>query len=105
MEIQKPSDESSVYKKEIQQGVKIFDESFKEMEKTKNFPQKKQEFENAMQESLQAIQDAATSLANKELIQQKDQLSKDYQDYLTSPTPQNAEKVEKDLNSLRESSK
>ncbi len=105
MEIQKPGDERSIYQKEIQQGVKIFQESFKGLQETKKFPEKKIEYEKAMDESLQAIQDAASALMNQKLIQMKEQLSKDYHVYLDDPTNQNAEKVDKDLDSLRESNK
>lgn len=103
MEIQKAGDDSSAYKNEIKEGVQIFDKSFKEMKETKNFPQKKQEFNNAMQESLKAIQDAATALANKELLKKKQQLDQDYQAYLQTPNSENEKKVEKDIDSLRDS--
>ncbi len=105
MEIQKSGDDSATYRKEIQEGVQTFEKSFKGMKGTKDFPEKKLEYEKAMGESMQAIQDAASALMNKSLIQMKDQLSKDYQNYLGNPTSQNANKVEKDLSSLRESSR
>ena len=102
MEI-RPSEDSSIYKNELQQGVKIFEKSFKGYQETKNFPAKKMEYEKAMGESLQAIQDACKALMNKELAAKKDQLSKDYQDFLNNPSSQNASKVEKDLDSFHES--
>ena len=105
MEIQKGEGDSSVYRKELQQGIKVFEESFKGMRETKNFPQKKQEYEKATEKSLQAIQDAASALMNQALIQMKDRLGNDYQTYMDSPTQENAEKIEKDLDSLRESTK
>lgn len=103
MEIQKPGEDPSAYRKEIQEGVKIFKESFQGVKETKDFPQKTQEYEKAIDESMQAIQDAATALMNEKLIQLKQQLDKDYHAYLDNPNSQNAEKVEKDLDSLRES--
>jgi hypothetical protein len=104
MEIQKPGDDASIYRKELQQGVKIFEESLQGFRETKKFPEKKMEYEKAMNESLKAIQDACSALMNKELVHEKDQLSKDYQNYLSNPTDTNANKLEKDLNDLRKSS-
>lgn len=103
MEIQKPGDDQSIYKKELQQGVKIFEESLKGFRDTKKFPEKKMEYEKAMNESFKAIQDACTVLMNKELASEKEQLSKDYQSYLSNPSAENANKVEKDLDALRKS--
>lgn len=102
MEIGKTGD-SAEYRKEIQEGVQIFEKSFKGVRETKNFPQKTAEYEKSIDEAMQAIQDAATALTNKKLLEIKDQLDKDYHGYLDNPTAQNAEKVEKDLDSLRKS--
>jgi len=103
MEIQKAGDDQEKYRKEIHEGAHIFNESFKEMQKTKKFPQKKAELEKSMGEAFKAIQEAATALANKTLEEQKNQLSKDYQAYLSDPSEQNAQKVEKDLDLLSKS--
>jgi hypothetical protein len=99
-----PGEESSIYRKEIQQGLQIFEKSFKGYQETRKFPEKKMEFQKAMAESLQAIQDACSALMNKELVEKKDKLSKDYQEFLNHPTSQNANQIEKDVNSMRESS-
>jgi len=104
MEIQKPGDDQAIYKREIKQGVKIFEESLKGFQDTKKFPEKKMEYEKAMNESLKAIQDASSALMNKELVQEKEQLSNDYKNYLTNPSEENAKKIEKDLGALRKSS-
>lgn len=103
MEIDKMGGDSAAYRKEIQEGVQIFEKSFKGVRETKDFPQKTAEYEKSIDESMQAIQDAATALMNKKLLEMKDQLDKDYHVYLDNPTAQNAEKVEKDLDSLRKS--
>ncbi|MDN3505655.1 MAG: hypothetical protein P0S96_00285 [Simkaniaceae bacterium] len=103
MEISKPGEDKSIYKKELQQGVRIFEESLKGYRDTKKFPEKKMEYEKAMKESFKAIQDACTALMSKELSGEKEQFSKDYQNYLSNPSAENANKIEKDLDVLRKS--
>lgn len=103
MGIEKLGGDSAAYRKEIQEGVQIFEKSFKGIRETKDFPQKTEEYEKAIDESMQAIQDAATALMNKKLLEIKAELDKDYHTFLDNPSAKNAEKVEKDLDSLRES--
>lgn len=99
MEISK-SDESQ-YRKEVKEGIQIFQKSFEGAAKTKDFPEKKQLFEKSAREALQAINDAAKALANKEILAQKDQLQKDYDHYLQQSTPDNQKQVEQDLSAFR----
>jgi len=102
MEVQKPGDDAE-YRKEVQRGTKIFEESFQGMQKAK-FPQQKAEYEKSTGEALQAIQDACKGLANEQLNKVKDQLAKDYQSYLSNPNKENEGKVEHDIDDLRHSS-
>ncbi len=103
MEVQKPGDNAKAYRQEIQQGTKIFEESFKGMQKAEQqkFPEKKAEYEKSTQEALKAIQDACKGLANAHLNQLKDQLAHDYQSYLSSPSKENEERVQHDIDDLK----
>ncbi len=101
MEVQKPGDDAQ-YRGEVQKGAKIFEESFKGMQKAK-FPQQKEEYQKATGEALQAIQDACKGLANDQLSKVKDQLAKDYQSYLSNPSKENEGKVEHDIDDLKHS--
>ena len=102
MEVQKPGDDFAAYRKEIKQGADIFEKSFQGMQ-TAKFPAQKAEFEKSTQEALQAIQDACKGLANEQLNKVKDQLTADYQSYLTNPNAENQEKVQHDIDDLRNS--
>ena len=103
MEVQKPGDDHTAYQKEVQKGVKVFEESFQGMQKAK-FPQQKAEYQKATGEALQAIQDACKGLANAQLSKVKDQLAKDYQSYLSNPNKANEGKVNHDIDDLKHSS-
>ncbi len=101
MEISGP--DRAQYRKEIQEGVQIFEKGFKEIQKKKTFPAQKQEYETSMEESLKAIQDAAKALANESMQKMKERLEADYDNYLSSPTEANKEKVQRDIDNLKHS--
>ncbi len=103
MEVQKPGDDQSAYQREVQQGVKIFEESFKGMQ-TAKFPAQKAEYEKSTHEALQGIQDACKGLMNEHLNGVKDQLSKDYQAYLDNPNTENQGKVQHDIDDMKHTS-
>lgn len=88
------------YQREFKEGVKLFEKGFKAMQKSKLDAQK-EEYEKSMKESLQVIQDTATALMNKKLLLMKQQLAKDYQNYLAHPTDTNANKIQKDIDGLK----
>ena len=104
MEIQKPDESNrSAYMKEVQKGLQIFEQGLNGM-KFSQFTQQKNQYEKSTHESLQAIQDAVKGIMNKELNRLKDELSKDYQNYLDNPNDQNFKKVQSDIDSLKKSS-
>lgn len=100
MEIQGPGGREAAYKREVVEGAKIFEKSFEGYAKSKLPPQRK-EYKDSMNLALQAMQDAMQALMSKELLKEKDQLSKDYQKYLSEPTAANAQKVKNDLNVIK----
>lgn len=91
-----------IYRADLQKGLQVFEESFKEMEQTKQFPQKKQMLEKAAEESLLAIQNAAKGLMNQKLVEMKNQLDKDFHAYVENPSQKAEEKVQKDIQSMKE---
>lgn len=91
-----------VYRKDMQKGVQIFEKTFKEMEKTKNFPQKKQELEKAADDSLRALHDAAKGLKDKRLEEMEKKLDEDFHSYLENPSAQSESQVQKDIDALRD---
>jgi len=103
MEISK-SDESQ-YRREVKEGLEIFNKSFQDGAKTKKFPEKKALFEKSTREAMNAIGDAAKALMNKEILAQKEKLEKDYDHYLMEPTPENQKQVEKDIEGFKDSLK
>lgn len=102
MEISGDKPDRVLYKQELQKGVKLFEDGFKELQKSK-FDAQKSEYEKSMGESLQVIQDTANALMNKHLLKMKEKLEKDYQNYLANPTDPNRDKIQKDIDSLKKS--
>lgn len=92
----------SLYTQELQKGVKLFEAGFKEMTKSKLDPQK-QEYEKSMKESLQVIQDSASALMNNQVLKMKEQLDKDYNNYLANPSDANKDKIQSDIDSIKKS--
>lgn len=92
---------SEAYRKEVQEGVQIFEKSFKGAAETKKFPEKKALFERSSREALKGIGDAAKALMNQRILEEKEKLEKDYGNYLSNPTPENEQQVEKDLQSFK----
>lgn len=100
MEISGDKPDKVLYKQELQKGVKLFEAGFKGLQKSKLDAQK-DEYEKSMGESLEVIQDTANALMNQHLLKMKDQLVKDYQNYLANPSDGNRDKIQKDINSLQ----
>ena len=101
MGIPKGIGEQDRYRKEAQEGIKIVQESFKSMEETKNFPEKKMVLDRALREALQAVQDAARGLMNQKLLDEKAQLDKDYSAYTQAPNEENKKRVETDIENMK----
>lgn len=100
MEISGDNPDRILYKQEFQKGVQLFEAGFKGLQKSQLDAQK-QEYEKSMGESLEVIQDTANALMNQHLMKMKDQLAKDYQNYLANPSDGNRDKIQKDINSLQ----
>ncbi len=90
------------YEQEYQQGVNVFEESFKGYEKS-TFQAQKTEYEKAMNKSLDAMGKSASALANEQLKSLKDKLSKDFNTYIQDPTKENSSKVLADIDQMKQS--
>jgi len=88
------------YQKEVKEGVKVFEESFKGLQGT-NLPPKREEYEKSIDMSLEALNDLAKALFNQKMMKMKDRLDTDYHQYLQNPSDENRMKVEKDLENLK----
>lgn len=100
MQISGDNPDRILYKQEFQKGVKLFEAGFKGLQQSKLDAQK-EEYEKSMTESLEVIQDTAKALMNAHLSKMKDQLVKDYQNYLANPSDGNRDKIQRDIDSLK----
>ncbi|HPE84627.1 MAG TPA: hypothetical protein PLO43_00405 [Chlamydiales bacterium] len=96
------SHEPPSYHQEFQQGVNIFEESFKNYEKS-TFQAQKDMYKKAMNESLDAMGKSASALANEQLKSYKDKLAKDLNTYIQDPTKDHSNQVLSDISQMKQS--
>jgi hypothetical protein len=102
MEVSGSSPSQPSYPSEFKQGVELFEKSFHNMQTSKLDAQKAQ-YVKVMDESLQVMQDSASAMLNKHLLELKNTLSQDLHTYLAAPTDEHRKKVESDLDQLKHS--
>lgn len=88
------------YKQEFKESVEIFDKSFHGALES-NFDPQKQQYYKAMKESLQAMQDSASGMVNQQLVDLKQKLAKDTQNFIQNPSKENQKQIEADLRQIR----
>ena len=101
MTLSGPIPEKPSYQSDFQRSVDLFEKSFDAMQKAK-FEAQKEQYVKVMHESLQAMQDAATAMVNQKLQDLKQELSHDLEGYLKSPSSEEKEKIERDIDQLKE---
>ena len=100
-QISGPSPSQPSYRSEFEQSVKLFENSFKEMQSSKIDAQRAQ-YLKVMRESLKVMQETANGMLNQRLLTLKDNLSKDLNAYLSDPTdPNKKQKVQSDIEHLK----
>ena len=101
MEVSGNQPTQEVYKQEWDRSIEIFEKSFEGLESSQSEPQKNM-YQKALKESLQAMQDSASALMNKELLIKKEKLDGDLQEYLNDPSQDHSRQVHEDLDNLKE---
>lgn len=95
-------EQMKAYQQDYQKSVGIFRESLEAYTKTdKSFYAKQDMLKESMSES-KHVMDQLTPLFGKEIQKQKAQFDKDYEAFSKEDTPQNASKLQEDLNKLEE---
>lgn len=100
MDVKGPSPQQPSYSSDFKQSVNLFEKSFQDMQHSQLDAQRAQ-YEKVMREALHTMQEAAMGMLNQQLVQMKDKLSNDLENYLDQPTDANKKKVEGDLNKLK----
>jgi len=80
----------------------MYDKSFQGATQS-NFDPQKQQYYKAMRESLQAMQDSANGMVNQHLLDLKQKLAKDTQEYIKNPSSDKQQQIESDLKEIRKS--
>lgn len=102
MEIQPNQPQYPTYKQEFKESVDIFDKSLQGAAHS-NFDPQKQQYYKAMKESLEAMQDSANGMVNQHLLDLKQKLAKDTQDYIRNPSEEKQKLLEADIKQIRKS--
>ncbi len=100
MSVSGPNSNQPTYRQEFDQGVELFEKSFKAYQQS-NFDPQKNEYALAMKDSLEVMQDAAGGMFNQHLMDMKSQLAKDMNAYMKNPSEENRQKVDSDIDSLK----
>ncbi len=100
MNVSGPSPEKPTYQSDFKQSVELFEKSFQGMQNSELDVQK-DKFKQVMQESLQTMQESANAMFSEKLADLKNNLNRDLNSYLNSPTAENKEKVESDIQRIK----
>ncbi len=100
MEISGSSPTQPSYSSDFKQGVDLFEKSFQEIQSSK-FDAQRAQYVKVMNESLQIMQESASAMLNQHLLALKETLSKDLKAYLAAPTDEHRQKVESDIDELK----
>ena len=92
--------EKPTYQTDFKQSVDLFEKSFQGMQ-TSTFDAQKSQYVKVMQESLKTMQESANGMFNSHLAAMKDTLSKDLNEYLSSPTDAHKQKVINDIDEIK----
>jgi len=84
------------YKHECAQGVHLFKETLLAYQ-TSQIPEQKTKYQDVMEKALQIIQETATRCLSAELQKEETKLEQDYKNYIASPTPENLQRLNQDL--------
>lgn len=97
-------DDSKVptYKQEYQEGVDLFDKSFKEYMKSQE-PHQKAKFKDVMDKALDVMNKAAMQALSEEQKKLNENVHKDYDAFMKSPGQKSGAKLEKDVEDLKKS--
>jgi hypothetical protein len=100
MNISDPTPEKPTYQSDYKQSVELFEKSFQGMQNS-DLDVQRDKFKQVMQESLQTMQESANAMLNQKLADLKSNLDRDLNTYLDSPTAENKEKVERDIQQIK----
>lgn len=92
----------ATYKQEFAHSVDLFKRSLTEYENAHE-AHKKDMFKDVMAKALNVMNETAQQALNKSALNQKTQLEQDYQNFLANATPENTQKLNKDIQSLERS--
>jgi len=87
----------ATYKQECAQGVNLFQQTLDAYQKSQ-IPAQQKEYRDVMEKALQIIHETATRCLSAELQKEEVNLEQDYKKYISSPTPENLNKLNDDLN-------
>lgn len=84
------------YKQECAQGVHLFKQTLAAYQKS-DIPEQQEKYKDVMQKALLIIHETAARCLSAELQKEEINLEQDYKNYIASPTPENLNQLQNDL--------
>lgn len=98
-----PRDLQATYRNEFARGVKLFEESLTEYQKTSDDEAaKKAKFKDVMDKALKIMNESARGFLNESGKKEEAKLEKDYQSFLAQGNSENYNKLNSDIRHLKE---
>lgn len=98
-----PRDLQATYKNEFARGVKLFEESLTEYQKTSdNESAKKAKFKDVMDKALKIMNESARGFLSESGKKEETKLEKDYQSFLAQDNPENYKRLNSDIRNMKE---
>lgn len=88
------------YRNEFARGVKLFQDSLVEYEKSQNEPQK-EKFKDVMNKALNIMNESARGFLSTRGKEDQKTLETDYQNFLSKDTPENYQKLNADIENIK----
>ena len=85
-----------IYKQECYRGVKLFQESLDEYQKS-TLEAQKEKYRDVMEKAMEVIRETAAQCLSQELQKEEKNLQKDYSNFMSNPSPTNLQKLQQDL--------
>lgn len=94
-------EDKAIYKNQFERSVKLFQKSLAEYEKA-DFPAKKEEFKKVMEKCLTIMNETAQAVLGDQGHKQKDRVQQDFNKLIAQDTPANANKLNNDIEKLKD---
>ena len=88
------------YRKQCERGVALFQKTLEEYQQSE-LPAQKEKYKDVMGKAMLVIQETAAKFLSQELQKQQQGIEKDYEKFIANSSPENLNKLQKDLQNFQ----